>query len=130
MSATDDLTKAQAQFAAGHLRRALRAGWLAAETALLRGDADVLRSLVELATQIAAAANGGVAKEASRLESYCRHCLDASGGSVESRAITARLSRIRKATRACPDCKAQIPEDARVCQHCGYRDDSTARQVP
>ena len=63
------------------------------------------------------------------LPDQCRHCLDASGGTVESRAITARLSRIRKTTRACPDCKAQIPEDARVCQHCGYRDDDTARPV-
>ena len=129
MSGNDDLTKAQAHYAAGHLRRSVRAGWRAAETALLHGDAEALRNLVELTTNIEAAASGGVAKEATRLESYCRHCLDASGGTVESRAITARLSRIRKTTRACPDCKAQIPEDARVCQHCGYRDDDTARPV-
>ena len=124
MTSSDDLTKAQTHFAAGHLRRALRAGWHAAETALLHGDAETLRLLTELATSIEATASGGTAKEATRLESYCRHCLDASGGAVESRAITARLSRIRKTTRACPDCKAQIPEDARVCQHCGYRDGS------
>jgi hypothetical protein len=24
-------------------------------------------------------------------------------------------------TKTCPDCKSQIPSDAKVCRHCGYR---------
>ena len=24
-------------------------------------------------------------------------------------------------TKICPDCKSQIPSDAKVCRHCGYR---------
>ncbi len=24
-------------------------------------------------------------------------------------------------TKTCPDCKSQIPSDAKVCSHCGYR---------
>ena len=123
MSASDDLAKAQAHVAAGHLRRALRASWRAADAALLTGDGDTLRRLAELAARIEAAASGGVARDAARLESYCHNSLDASGHAVESHAIAARLSRIRKTTRACPDCTAQIPEDARACRHCGYRDE-------
>lgn len=123
MTASDDLATMQERVSAGHLRRALRAGWRAAEAALLTRDADTLRRLVGLSAQIATDASGGVAREAARLEAYCRHSLDASGGAVESHAIAARLSRLRKTTRNCPDCTAQIPEDARACQHCGYRDE-------
>jgi hypothetical protein len=124
VSPADDLEKARAHLAQGHLRRSLRAGWRAADAALSEGDAETLRALVGLSSAIEEQASGGVQTEAERLRSYCRSIVDGTGGVAESHAIVARISRIRQPRRTCPDCAEQVPAAARVCRYCGFRFDT------
>ena len=121
MSSSDDLQKARAQWAAGDARKALRTGWRVADSALLKGDAIALRGVVDLAQAIELVASGREASDAAHLASYCEHSLNGAGGGVQSHALVARIARIGKPRKACPDCAEQILEQARVCRFCGYR---------
>lgn len=123
MSASYELQTAHANLAAGRLRRSLRAAWRAADAALREGDVASLRSVIVIAEQAQHSPNPRVARDAERLLSYCQHTLDGAGGGVESHSVMARLSRIRRPRRTCPDCAERIPVDARVCRYCGLRFD-------
>ena len=121
MGSSADLQSARDHLAAGHLRRCVTAAWRAADAALTEGDRESLRSVMALADELRLNDVARVAKDGERLASYCRHTLDGAGGGVESHALLARISRIGKPRRACPDCGEKIPNQARVCRYCGYR---------
>ena len=121
MSSSDDVQHARDHLAAGHLRRSLGAAWRAADAALREGDAEALRAVIVLAEELQQNTDERVALDGQRLESYCQHTLDGAGGGVESHTILARISRIGRSRRACPDCAEQIPAQARVCRYCGFR---------
>ena len=123
MSATDELQSAQDHLAAGHLRPSLRAAWRAADAALREGDSEVLHSVIGIAEQGMQSPEPRLARDAGRLLSYCQHTLEGAGGGVESHSVLARLSRIRRPRRTCPDCAERIPVEARVCRYCGFRFD-------
>ncbi len=119
MAASDYLQKARANLAAGHFSRSLKAGWWAADAALLEGDVETLRSVIDLAEALSQVSVGRVAQDAQRLDAYCRHCYDGEG--AESQGVLARLFRWGPRKRTCPDCAEQILPKARVCRYCGFR---------
>jgi hypothetical protein len=121
MTPSADLQRAVDQLGAGHLRRALRSGWLAVDDALTRGDAPTVHALVDLAVAVQGVSDGRVRKQAEELEAYCRNCLDSLGGVTESHSLPSRIARIRGSRRTCPDCAEQVPAEARVCRYCGFR---------
>ena len=64
---------------------------------------------------------GRAGRRAEQLATYCRLSLDGANDVVESHSILARISRMRRPRRTCPDCAEQIAAEARVCRFCGFR---------
>jgi hypothetical protein len=121
MTAEGDLARAREHLRSGDGRRAVDAGWRAANAALLKGDAEVLRGVIEVADAVALEPAGRAGRRAEQLATYCRLSLDGANDVVESHSILARISRMRRPRRTCPDCAEQIAAEARVCRFCGFR---------
>lgn len=126
MTDDDPLAAARGALASGHPHEALRLAFKTTKTAVRHQDNALLLSASEFAAEVAAAADGKVAKEAQQYALYWRACIEEPRDQQPS--AWSFLSWFKRAPAQertpCPECAELIVIGAKKCRFCGHRLDA------
>lgn len=119
----DPLANARSALASGDPGEALRLTFKAAKPAVRQQDDEALRSASALASEIADAASGRIAKEARQYSVYWLACIEQPRDQQPN--AWSFLSWFKREPRErrqpCPQCAESIVVGAKECRFCGHR---------
>lgn len=126
MDDDDPLAPARAALTSGRPDEALRLAFKATKSAVRQQDDDLLLRASEFAAEVAAQADGRIAKEATQYSVYWRACIDEPRDQQPT--AWSFLSWFKRAPTQertpCPECAELIVVGAKKCRFCGHRLDA------